>query len=82
MGFSNIKFNRIRSAMLQLLHADRQTDRLQYSLHRYATATKVSLLTSQRAHFDFFSVVQRPNSGLGRLIVEVSRSHTPRHTHT
>jgi hypothetical protein len=30
----------------------------------------------------FFSVVQQPNSGLGRLIVEVSISHTIRHTHT
>jgi len=27
-------------------------------------------------------VVQQPNWGLGRLIVEVSRSHTIRHTHT
>jgi hypothetical protein len=26
-----------------------------------------------------FSVVQQPNSGLGRLTVEVSRSHTPIH---
>jgi hypothetical protein len=29
-----------------------------------------------------FSVVQQPNSCLGRLFVEVSRSHTIRHTHT
>jgi len=29
-----------------------------------------------------FSVAQWPNSGLGRLIVKVSRSHTIRHTHT
>jgi len=27
-------------------------------------------------------VAQRPNLGLGHLIVEVSRSHTIRHTHT
>jgi hypothetical protein len=27
-----------------------------------------------------FSVAQRPNSGLGHYIVEVSRSHTIRHT--
>jgi hypothetical protein len=27
-------------------------------------------------------VVHQPNSCLGRLIVEVSRSHTIRHTHT
>jgi hypothetical protein len=27
-------------------------------------------------------VAQQPNSGLGHLIVEVSRSHTIRHTHT
>jgi hypothetical protein len=27
--------------------------------------------------FFFFSVTQQPNSGLGRLIVEVSRSHAP-----
>ena len=32
--------------------------------------------------FFFFSVVQKPNSGLGRLIVEDSRSHTIRQTHT
>ena len=30
----------------------------------------------------FFSVSQQPNSGLGCLNVEVSRSHTIRHTHT
>ena len=30
----------------------------------------------------FLSVVQQPNSCLGRLIVEVSRSHTIRYTHT
>jgi len=29
----------------------------------------------------FFSVVQKPNSGLDHLIVDVSRSHTIRHTH-
>ena len=29
-----------------------------------------------------FSVVQQPNWGLGRLVVEVYRSHTIRHTHT
>ena len=28
----------------------------------------------------FFSVAQHPKSGLGRLIVEVSRPHTIRHT--
>jgi hypothetical protein len=31
---------------------------------------------------NYFSVAQQPKSGLGRLIVEVSRSHTIRHTHT
>jgi hypothetical protein len=30
----------------------------------------------------YFSVAQQSNSGLGRLIVEVSISHTIRHTHT
>jgi hypothetical protein len=30
----------------------------------------------------FFSVVKQPNSGLGRLYVEVSISHTIKHTHT
>jgi hypothetical protein len=30
----------------------------------------------------FYSVVQQPNSGLGRLTVEFSGSHTIRHTHT
>ena len=30
----------------------------------------------------FFSVAQKPNFGLGRLIVEVSRSYTIRNTHT
>ena len=30
----------------------------------------------------FFSVAQQPKAGFGRLIVEVSRSHTIRHTHT
>jgi hypothetical protein len=30
----------------------------------------------------FFSVAQQPNSGLDRLTVAVSRSHTIRHTHT
>jgi hypothetical protein len=29
-----------------------------------------------------FSVVQQPNMGLGHLIVEVSKPHTIRHTHT
>jgi hypothetical protein len=29
-----------------------------------------------------FPVMQKPNSGLGCLIVEVSRSHTHTHTHT
>jgi hypothetical protein len=33
------------------------------------------------AHIYFFSVAQQPNSGLGPPIVEVSRSHTIRHTH-
>jgi hypothetical protein len=28
----------------------------------------------------FFPLAKQPNSGLGRLIVEVSRSHTIRHT--
>jgi len=28
-----------------------------------------------------FSVTQQPNSGLGHLMVEVSRSHTVIHTH-
>jgi len=32
--------------------------------------------------FIFFSADQQTTSGLGSLIVEVSRSHTPRHTHT
>jgi len=27
-------------------------------------------------------VAQQPNSGLGRIIIEVSRPHTIRHTHT
>jgi len=31
---------------------------------------------------DYFFVAQQPNSGLGRLTVEVSGSHTIRHTHT
>jgi len=30
----------------------------------------------------FVSVAQQPKSSLGRLSVEVSRSHTIRHTHT
>ena len=30
----------------------------------------------------FFSVAHQPNSGLDRVIVEVSRSHTHTHTHT
>ena len=30
----------------------------------------------------FFSVTHHPNSDLGRLIAEVSKSHTIRHTHT
>ena len=30
----------------------------------------------------YFFVLQRPNSGPDHLIVEVSRSHTTRHTHT
>ena len=34
-----------------------------------------------RIYVYFFSVAQQPESGLGRLIVKVSRSHTHRHTH-
>jgi len=32
--------------------------------------------------FPFFSLVQQPKSGPGRLIIEVSWSHKIRHTHT
>jgi len=31
---------------------------------------------------NFFPVAQESNSDLGRLTVEVSRSHTTRHTYT
>jgi hypothetical protein len=37
---------------------------------------------SSAKNHNFFPVVQQPNLGLDCLIVEVSRSHTIRHTHT
>jgi len=38
--------------------------------------------TVSRWDFKIFFVTQQPKFGLDRLIVEVSRSHTIRHTHT
>ena len=38
--------------------------------------------TSFLIYVTLFSVVQQPNLGLHHLIVEVSRSHTTRHTQT
>jgi len=44
---------------------------------RNRTSLSFMLYTTENA---LFVVAQQPNSGLGRLIFEVSRSHT--HTHT
>jgi hypothetical protein len=52
--------------------------------HKYAV-TRFIFDNSMLLGFDtadYFFVAQQPNSGLGRLTVEVSGSHTIRHTHT
>ena len=38
--------------------------------------------TIQHAQYNYFPVAQQPKSRLGRLVLEISRSHTIRHTHT
>jgi hypothetical protein len=69
------------------MHTDRQTDRQTdfNSLHSYARATTNSLQIHSllhSGHTDFFSMPQRHNSVPGSIIVQVSRSHTIKHTHT
>ena len=53
-------------AMRRLLQSERDTDHSQPS----------------SAVVHYFSVAQQPNSGPGRLTVDVSRSHTIRHIHS
>jgi hypothetical protein len=70
----------------ELFYADRRTDRqtgmtkLIDAFRNFANATKNEPSDSLNMRIIF--VAQQPNSGLSRLIVEVPRSHTIRHTHT
>jgi hypothetical protein len=49
----------------------------------FMTSYLQSSMTIQGGHRDtcIFSEAQEPNVGLGRLFIDVSRSHTIRHTH-
>ena len=53
-----------------------------YSGNRKLIPPSFSLQCGHYSNLAFFSVKQQRNSSLGRLTVEVSRSHTIRHPHT
>jgi hypothetical protein len=49
----------------------------------YISTSPICLYCMHRDKLNlFFPVAQQPNSGLGRLAVEVSRSHSIRNTHS
>jgi hypothetical protein len=61
----------------------RRTDFLSISIGIYSSVPFINPAIHQYINsFIFFSLSQQPNSSLGLLAVEVSRSHTIRHTHT
>jgi hypothetical protein len=66
--------------LIQVYH----TVQHKYAVTRFVFDNSIFLGFETADYFSciFFSVAQQPNSGLGRLTVEVSASHTITHTHT
>ena len=66
------------------MNRGKATGRRARVMHYHTESVRLVLLLishSSNGFFFFFSVAQQPNLNLGRLIVEVSRSPTERHTH-
>ena len=77
-------FMKTRSVGTKLFHADRGRDKtkLTAAFRNSANAPQRVCVISYPHRILFCPAAKQPKSGLGRLIVDVSRSHARAHTHT